>query len=174
MAASAEKSNQSVTNIFEEFREWISGKNLIIPILVGCFVYSICICTIGDVEDYCYRSEFLLIPINAVWEWIHGFEKQKTVKHDAIPVLPNISLPELPKISLPELPLKEIKRNFEREKFALILVSLLFLGVFVYHLVKWIKAICCGWNNKTILRINSDGRWEYAPSIKRNEAHKCK
>jgi len=122
MAASAEESNQSVSNIFEEFREWISGKNLIIPILVGCFVYSICICTIGDVED---KKE-------------------------------------------------EIKRNFEREKFALILVSLLFLGVFVYHLVKWMKAICCGWNNKTILRINSDGRWEYAPSIKRNEAHKCK
>lgn len=164
----AKESNQSFQNIFEEFKAWISGQNLIVPILVGCFVYSICICSIDDVQDYCYNPDFLFIPVNSIWNWIHGFQKQQAVKKDIIPQIPKVNLPELPLVNK-----ESLKRNLEREKIALILVSLLFLGVLVYHLVKWIKSICCSWNrNKTILQINSDGRWEYAPSLKRVEAAK--
>ena len=163
----AKESNQSFQNIFEEFKAWISGKNLLIPILVGCFVYSICICSIDDIQDYCYNPDFLFILVNSIWNWIYGFQKQQAVK-DIIPQKPKINLSELPLINK-----ESLKRNFEREKIALLIVSLLFLGVLVYHLVKWIKSICCSWNrNKTILQINSEGRWEYAPSLKRIEAAK--
>ena len=145
--------------IFEEFKIWISGKNLLIPFLFGCLVYSICICTITDVEDYCYSS---------IYEWSQGFQQHHLMKKTMIPDVPKINLPKL-------LQKKTVssERNLEREKIALILVSLLFLGVLVYNLAKLIKEMCCKWNrSRTVLQINNDDKWEYAPSINKIEATK--
>ena len=182
----AKESKQSFQARIDEFKAWISGRNLIIPILVGCLLYSICICTIG--EDFCYRAEFILFPFIVIWEWIHGFRKQ----YPAIipPEVQNVITPELSLIS--KIKLFVVGRLVEPEKNALIFVSLLVLGVLLYHFGKWVKEICCRkiaeialsfWkmgqgnllqkNPKTILQINSDGKWEYAPSPKRIEAMKC-
>ena len=164
----AKESKQSFQARIDEFKAWISGRNLIIPILVGCLLYSICICTIG--EDFCYRAEFILFPFIVIWEWIHCFRKQDPAIIP--PEVQNVITPGLSLIS--KIKLFVVGRLVEPEKNALIFVSLLVLGVLLYHFGKWVKEICCSWKNpKTILQINSDGKWEYAPSPKRIEAMKC-
>merc|ERR1711862_663957 len=121
-----------------------------IPVVLGCLVYSICICKTVNVRDNCYNSEFMFIPISAFWEWIQGFQN----KQDKI---------------------ASAERNLENEKVALVLLSSIFLGILVYNLVKWIKTTCRNWKklNNTILKTNHDGNWEYAPSCKRLEETNC-
>ena len=119
---------KTILLIFEEFKTWISGKNLLIPFLFGCLVYSICICTITDNEDYCYSS---------IYKRSQGFQQHHLMKKTMIPDVPKINLPKVLQ-----------KKTVE-------------------------KLIMEMWNrSRSVLQINNDDKWEYAPSLNKIEATK--